>query len=752
MTGRVAHRLADGTRRLAALARTHWLFSIVLGLGLIGRALTMAAYWPALFYIDSLNYELNRFALDPTQSDPIGYALVLRGLLDLHQLSLVPALQHLLGLAMGVCVYALLVRKGAPRWLGALASAPVLLDAYQWQIEQNVLSDSLFLAMVTFALTLLAWNRRPSWKVIAGVGLIIGCATVVRTVGEVTVVPIGIYLLVVAGSGWRRRLGALGLLALLFAVPTVAYTAYTSAYTKGDLSSVQSSSDLLYGRAAEVANCSTVPSNLRVVCPPGSAAARKALGPDYFAHDSGSPIRKVGPGRENAFDRWVLEHQTAAVAKGVGEDFLLLFVSPRDTPTGATAISRWQFQTSWPVWSLQPGANTQGEMMAVAGARGSGTVNPAIAGGLRAYQLNGGFTPNWYFSAALLAALAGLFGASRRARRSRGSGVRAQVLLWTGTGLALLLGADIFEFSWRYQLPALVLLPMGGAFGIMALFGLNKNRKPLLESHPDAVDAEAVRDFHERYGEHVEFAPIVVVIAAYNEAGGIGAVLDKLPTECDGMAVEPLVVVDGASDGTAQVALDHGARTCVAPTNRGQGAALRLGYHLAYAGGAQYTVTTDADGQYDTSELPALLAPIVRGEADFVTGSRVLGSNESGDRMRQAGCRLFAALVSILMRRRVTDTSFGLRAMHAKVPVSVTLQQPQYQSSELLISVMAHGYQVAEVPMTIAKRDAGKTKKGNNFVYGSRYARVVLGTWRRERRSAKTQRSNRTNLATNTTP
>jgi glycosyltransferase involved in cell wall biosynthesis len=224
-----------------------------------------------------------------------------------------------------------------------------------------------------------------------------------------------------------------------------------------------------------------------------------------------------------------------------------------------------------------------------------------------------------------------------------------------------------------------------------------------------------------------------VVIAAYNEADGIGAVLDALPAECLGLALTPLVVVDGASDATAEVAMAHGARTCVAPRNRGQGAALRLGYRLAFEAGAKYVVTTDADGQYDAAELPVLLAPLLAGSADFVTGSRILGGQATGDRVRQLGCRVFAAIVSVLMRTRVTDTSFGFRAMRADVPVALTLAQPQYQSSELLIGVLAHGYQVAEVPMRIAAREAGTTKKGNNLVYGSRYARVVFGTWWRER-------------------
>jgi hypothetical protein len=92
------------------------------------------------------------------------------------------------------------------------------------------------------------------------------------------------------------------------------------------------------------------------------------------------------------------------------------------------------------------------------------------------------------------------------------------------------------------------------------------------------------------------------------------------------------------------------------------------------------------------------------------------------------------------MRTRITDTSFGFRAMRAEVPVSLTLAQPQYQSSELLIGVLAGGHRVAEVPMTIRQRGGGRTKKGNNLVYGTRYARVVFGTWWRERRRRNARR------------
>ncbi|WP_207755528.1 glycosyltransferase family 2 protein [Nonomuraea cypriaca] len=248
------------------------------------------------------------------------------------------------------------------------------------------------------------------------------------------------------------------------------------------------------------------------------------------------------------------------------------------------------------------------------------------------------------------------------------------------------------------------------------------------------IDASAVAAFTAEYGTHLP--PIAVVIAAYNEAEGIGEVVASIPAEIDGHECATVVVVDGSDDDTAAVARKAGALVCDVPVNRGQGAALRLGYRLARSGGAAYIVTTDADGQYDPADIPRILAPVLRGEADFVTGSRVLGRQETYDRVRRAGVHVFAWLISRLTGQRITDTSFGMRAMRAHVTGVVELRQPQYQSSELLIGVISRGYRVAEVPATMRLRVAGTTKKGGNLVYGFRYSRVVLGTWWRERRSA----------------
>ena len=249
-----------------------------------------------------------------------------------------------------------------------------------------------------------------------------------------------------------------------------------------------------------------------------------------------------------------------------------------------------------------------------------------------------------------------------------------------------------------------------------------------------AIDTKAVAAFVAEYGERATaLPPLAIVIAAYNEQGAIGPVVEALPKEVLGQATAVIVVSDGSKDDTVAEASAAGALVCDPKVNRGQGAALRLGYRLAREGGAEYIVTTDADGQYNPAEIELLMEPILAGEADFVTGSRRLGSEETKDPVRKAGVRFFALAISTLTGQKISDTTFGLRAMRAEVTGAVLLAQPQYQASELLIGVITHGYRVVERPATIHKRQVGKSKKGNNAFYALQFAKVVGTTWWRER-------------------
>jgi glycosyltransferase involved in cell wall biosynthesis len=236
-------------------------------------------------------------------------------------------------------------------------------------------------------------------------------------------------------------------------------------------------------------------------------------------------------------------------------------------------------------------------------------------------------------------------------------------------------------------------------------------------------------------------APLAIVIPAYNEEPTVADVVGEIPRSAAGLKTEVIVVVDGARDLTAARAAGAGALVCDVPVNRGQGAALRLGYWLARARSAQVIATIDADGQYEPEEIGRVVQPILDGQADFVSGSRRLGAELTTDKVRHLGVLVFGALISVLVRHRITDPACGIRAMRAEVTGAVTLEQPQYQASELMISAALHGYRLREVPTTMRDRGthATATKKGGNFGYGVRFARAALRTWRRDRNAARTR-------------
>jgi glycosyltransferase involved in cell wall biosynthesis len=257
--------------------------------------------------------------------------------------------------------------------------------------------------------------------------------------------------------------------------------------------------------------------------------------------------------------------------------------------------------------------------------------------------------------------------------------------------------------------------------------------------HTDPATARRIieasrRTFDDRY-PGLKLSPVVGLICAYEEEANIGAVLAAMPTEACGLPVSTLVVVDGGGDRTDQVALDAGAITFALAENLGQGYALRVGYSLAIELGAAFVVTLDADGQNDPAEIPVMLQPLVDDEADFVVASRRLGHDATSDRVRKAGVHVFSLMISLLGGTKLTDTSNGYRALRVLMleDVAHRLTQSQYQTAELLITAMKRGWRVTERPTLWLPRASGTSKKGSNYLFGLRYARVVVATWWRER-------------------
>ena len=259
----------------------------------------------------------------------------------------------------------------------------------------------------------------------------------------------------------------------------------------------------------------------------------------------------------------------------------------------------------------------------------------------------------------------------------------------------------------------------------------------------ELVDEVALEEFAKAHGDP-QIAPVAIVIAAYHEADNIASVVGALPNVLCGLDASAIVVVDGEDDGTAAIVRGLGQYGVIAPVNRGQGAALRLGYRVARTRGARYIVTADADGQTDPADLAVVLEPVVAGEADFVNGSRRLGRTESTDAIRNTGVAFYAAVISALTGTVVTDASNPVRAMPAELTEHLQLTEPQYQASELLVGAILSGARFTERPVTMRERQSGSSKKGGNLSYGYRYGKVLLRTFVREtrrRRSATVARA-----------
>ena len=448
------------TRAWWQAVRRHCLFLLVLTAGLVLRVLAGTAYRPALLYIDSIKY-----LEGSVTTAPQGYQALIRLLEPAGGLALVAAVQHVFGLAMAVALYAVLLRRGAPRWAATLAAAPVLLDAYQLQLEQTIMSDVLFEAMITAALVVLLW-RPGRWPLVAG-ALLLGAAVTVREIGAVLIVPVVVFAALTV-RGWRRRAGRAALAAGCFVLPVLGYLTGTFVVTGHFVMSGNGPSPQ-YGRAAAAADCATLrlPADERALCP--SPAQTLALGGiDGLLHNPRSPGHTVpvppGLTRDEFLDRFaiaVFRQQPLRVAASVARDSVRLFAPVRDGDPQVTPIARWQFQDVYPVY---PRRYSMAFLTRLAHAHGSGgdlvAVQPA-ASFLRTYQLGGGYTPGPLYAVFLVA---GVAGAVRRRTE-----LRVPCLLVTLSAVVLLVGADAFEFSWRYQLPAVVLLPLAGALGVTAL-------------------------------------------------------------------------------------------------------------------------------------------------------------------------------------------------------------------------------------------------------------------------------------------
>jgi hypothetical protein len=462
----------------AAALRRHWLAAVLLAAGLVLRVLAQAAYRPALFYIDTTRYLYN----DAPGMDPLGYKGVLRAILAVANFNTVAAVQHLLGLAMAAGLYVLLLRRGCPRWLAALAMAPLLLDAYQIQIEQTLMPDTWFETLIVAGLAILLWRPAPGWRAVVAGGLVLGSSAIFAQVGEALLLPAVIYLLAV-GGGWRRALGRAATVCVAFVLPILAYST-VNYLAAGNFFLSHTGVTSVYGRMAAAADCATLrlPQAERALCP---TRYQQALGPDFLNFGLRSPVRPyyntLARDSTNSlitdFNHRVLTQQPLRVLHAYLHDVVRPFALTRDGSPGVTAISRWQFQTSYPYFPPHASRHVIDSSVDRYGGDRPAVWGPG-ATFLRGYQLHGGYTPGPLFALCVLAGLIGSAGLLLRGRAGRAvRGPALACLLMFTSAAAVLLVSDVFEFSWRYLLPALVTLVPAGALGIAVVIGAARARR-----------------------------------------------------------------------------------------------------------------------------------------------------------------------------------------------------------------------------------------------------------------------------------
>jgi len=466
----------------ASLWRNHRLITIAALVSIVPRFIASMGFKPALFIQDSFTYMQEGTSFKLGQLRPAGYPMLLRILEPFHSLLLVTTLQHIMGIALGAIVYAVLRTRGLPAWGATLAAVPTLFDARQIWLESSILPDTLFTLVLMIAVAILI--VRPAlaiWEAVV-VGLLISYASVIRGNGAPVIVVVLAFLLI-RRVGWRVVTACLA----AFVVPLLGYMTWFHA-VYGTFNITNSSGLFLWSRTMSFANCSIIkpPADLRPLCPenqPGYATAQGAPAPPWspdwvvaerspaaYLWDAGAWYRQDAHPGVNAYnnklatrfaERAILA-QPLDYLKTVGREVMLTFLAS-DRPTDYLAD---HFTVAPHVTTLAP--YMIHDEKAYAHTTQNTHVHQPWAYLMFWYQMPVWF-PGWLFLAVFLAGLGWLIA------RWRGWGVYA-ALAW-GVGIVnLVLPIAAHELDYRYALSAV-------PFACLAL-GLALNRAPAAGTKP----------------------------------------------------------------------------------------------------------------------------------------------------------------------------------------------------------------------------------------------------------------------------
>ena len=201
---------------------------------------------------------------------------------------------------------------------------------------------------------------------------------------------------------------------------------------------------------------------------------------------------------------------------------------------------------------------------------------------------------------------------------------------------------------------------------------------------------------------------VLVIIPAYNEAASIAAVIDSIRAALD---CDIVVVDDGSTDQTGEIALSKGVELLRMPFNLGIGSTVQTGYLFAWQQGYDIAVQTDGDGQHDAGYIPELIEPIIKGESDMVVGSRYLSSGEyKGTLGRRTGTAFFSRILSLMLKQKLTDATSGFRAVGSGPMKQFAHDYPRdYPEVETLLMAHMLRFRIREIPVRMHERGGGRS-------------------------------------------
>ena len=223
---------------------------------------------------------------------------------------------------------------------------------------------------------------------------------------------------------------------------------------------------------------------------------------------------------------------------------------------------------------------------------------------------------------------------------------------------------------------------------------------------------------------------LVVIIPALNEEMTIASVVRAIPREFPGVSKTDVVVIDdGSTDNTKKLATEAGAIVVSHQRNMGVGKSYAHGLDAALRIGADVIVSIDADGQFNPSDIPTLLGPILSGEAEVATASRFKDPSKTPQMPpgRLYGNRVLSRLLSYIMTNRIYDISCGFRACTREAAMTLNLSGAYTYTQEMLLDFAFKGIPVVEVPIVVrGTREHGEAKMSSNlFRYAIRSSRII---------------------------